>query len=233
MDLGVGIAVFAQGLVSGLRSSTHSTNPSVFASARRSLPLWILGFLRLALTKATNYDVHVVEYGVHWNFFFTLAAVGPLIALLKSATQLGDGPLALLVTVGPCSFLSWFIHGILSLFGYAAILLFANSTGAWLARKRDSLDDWRTAGSGMVLTGAALSYLVHYAWEVTQLDPISRRMANAGFVVWMVAFNVGALGLLLLVDCWIYALNGNGMLVFLLANVLTGLVNLSMDTHGR
>ena len=35
------------------------------------------------MTKAAGYQEHVGEYGEHWNFFFTLAAVAALTAAVR------------------------------------------------------------------------------------------------------------------------------------------------------
>jgi len=66
MDLGVGSFVFGRGLV----------NRGKIPSLRSNVPLLVIGFIRLALTKGIEYQEHVSEYGVHWNFFFTLTGVG-------------------------------------------------------------------------------------------------------------------------------------------------------------
>ncbi len=35
----------------------------------------LIGVLRLISLKSTNYVEHVSEYGIHWNFLFTIVAV--------------------------------------------------------------------------------------------------------------------------------------------------------------
>lgn len=37
--------------------------------------LLLLGLLRLLSTRGVDYQSHASEYGVHWNFFFTLGAL--------------------------------------------------------------------------------------------------------------------------------------------------------------
>jgi phosphatidylinositol glycan class W len=72
MDVGAGGFVFIAGLTSRRVTSAASLWPKV---RTKVLPLLVLGVLRLLTIKSTDYQEHVSEYGVHWNFFFTLAAV--------------------------------------------------------------------------------------------------------------------------------------------------------------
>lgn len=79
MDMGVGSFVFSMGIVSALpllRSPSQRFKPlraQLLRDARRSLPLLLLGFIRIVMVKGVDYPEHVSEYGVHWNFFITLA----------------------------------------------------------------------------------------------------------------------------------------------------------------
>lgn len=78
MDVGVGLFVVANALVSNEARGKCSMLP-VWSQCRKalisSLPLLVLGFARLLVVKGVDYHEHVTEYGVHWNFFFTLAAL--------------------------------------------------------------------------------------------------------------------------------------------------------------
>ena len=85
--LGVGSFVFANGVVS---TESRKGNDEICANKLKylrkafsdALPLVVLGFLRLASVKASGYHEHVTEYGLHWNFFFTLASTKILSSLV-------------------------------------------------------------------------------------------------------------------------------------------------------
>ncbi|PVU90395.1 hypothetical protein BB561_004898 [Smittium simulii] len=90
MDIGVGCFVFASGAV-GYRSFCRATNPktkhkSIFSAVSTAFNgakfVLALGLFRLILTKLLNYGVDEAEYGVHWNFFFTLGILPIAISLV-------------------------------------------------------------------------------------------------------------------------------------------------------
>lgn len=84
MDIGVGCFLLAHGTTApeARHLEYFKSVPtlktyvrSVLVTLRAILPLFVLGLVRLLAVKSTDYQEHVTEYGVHWNFFITIAAV--------------------------------------------------------------------------------------------------------------------------------------------------------------
>ena len=82
MDIGVGTFMMAHGITapearcqSEKRLNLRGYLRLLLVTLRSILPLLVIGLLRLAVVKVTDYQEHVTEYGAHWNFFFTIAFV--------------------------------------------------------------------------------------------------------------------------------------------------------------
>ena len=79
MDVGVGAFVVSNAIVSAEARDVYTRGGPftsvVFRSVKSSLPLLVLGVARLMSVKSTGYQEHISEYGIHWNFFFTLFIV--------------------------------------------------------------------------------------------------------------------------------------------------------------
>ncbi|KAL2401571.1 GPI-anchored wall transfer protein 1 [Exophiala dermatitidis] len=173
MDLGVGSFVFSAGVVSARAlvkaeqeqsssTSTPSRNSTFSArfskSIRHSLPLFLLGLIRLWSVKGLDYAEHVTEYGVHWNFFFTLCFLAPFVEIFdlvarKLRYRYDSLAVALAVVYellldktellkyiisaprGP-DFLSMNREGVFSFVGYLAIFLCGRGTGMRVVRFR-------------------------------------------------------------------------------------------------
>lgn len=93
MDTGVGFFVVANALVSREARDTVQHQKSTFLRTvlrnsldclRSCIPLLVLGSARYFSVEYFNYQRQVTEYGVHWNFFITLAAVKIFTSILTS-----------------------------------------------------------------------------------------------------------------------------------------------------
>lgn len=141
MDLGVGSFVFAAGVVAARQQlkEQHSESRSMVArlkeAMRHSLPLVILGFIRLWSVKSLDYAEHVSEYGVHWNFFFTLALLSPTIAIIQPVLRWVPSYSIFAFAIAICYELALYCVPDLKVY----IILSARNEGDWLSQNREGV----------------------------------------------------------------------------------------------
>ncbi|KAL1200656.1 hypothetical protein V5N11_019842 [Cardamine amara subsp. amara] len=221
---------------------------------KATAPLLLLGFIRLVTTSGVDYQVHVTEYGVHWNFFFTLAGISILTSFVNIPAKY-CGILGFTVLAG---YQTWLVSGLNT-------YLLSDERGTDIISKNKEgvfsiLGYW-----GMYLLGVHLGYRLFYAkhsnirsttssiarvflvslllWIVTILldnyvERISRRTCNMPYVTWVLAQDLQALGIFMLsryipmnkLSSLEEAIDQNLLATFLLANIFTGMVNLAIDT---
>jgi phosphatidylinositol glycan class W len=289
MDVGVGSFVFSAGVVAArpilkerLAGKTTPLGVRLYASIRHSLPLLVLGFIRLYSVKGLDYAEHVTEYGVHWNFFFTLALLPPFMALFQSAHTLLPSYAILAILLGGAyqvvldfTSLKAFIltaprvdllsknrEGVFSFFGYLAIFLSGQATGMYILPRDITSGNGTQQRKRLLLTLAAWSGIwivlfnisTNYSYGLSL--SVSRRLANLPYFLWIAAFNTSQITAFCAVETAFFpnvykhttggkeeeenykfatskvleAFNRNGLAVFLVANLGTGLVNLTVKT---
>ncbi|EEC08809.1 phosphatidylinositol-glycan biosynthesis class W protein, putative [Ixodes scapularis] len=270
MDTGVGLFV----ALAAASSPEAKGAPAV----KGSVPLVLIGLSRVVVVKNLEYQSPISEYGVHWNFFFTLAftkvAASVVYAVLPARL---DWLVGSILAVGyeavlQLTQLSAFLdnsnrdglvaankEGLASLAGFLALYLIVVALSRRLLYGASCIRDWVAMVfeiSAVALVGLALTYVMH-----SDLAPVSRRLANLPYCLWtMCLFLVTIVCFVLLqiadvllcqegmqVDfsqlqvlhkakdaagesqepnlLW-YSINFNAMPMFLLVNLLTGLVNI-------
>ncbi|KAJ4397624.1 Glucosaminyl phosphatidylinositol (GlcN-PI) nositol acylation protein [Gnomoniopsis smithogilvyi] len=297
MDVGVGAFVFSAGLVAarpvlkeraahagGSRAMVSTLPGRLGRSLRHALPLFALGVVRLLSVKGLDYAEHVTEYGVHWNFFFTMGFLPPFVALFQSALKFvpsyaalalilgvayqvlleSTGLKAYILTAPRVDLLSQNREGICSFVGYLAIFLAGQDTGMYVLPRNINP---RSSASGATQRTTLLMTLAVWSsiWSVLYFLTtdyhygagllVSRRLANLPYIL-----GVAALGSMNLFACCLVeticfpsfynavdakaekeayetatsrvarAYNRNGLALFLVANLLTGLVNMTVPT---
>ncbi len=255
----------------------------LYRSVRHSLPLLVLGFIRLWSVKGLDYAEHVTEYGVHWNFFFTLGFLPPFMALfqfffqylpsysglsviLASAYQIAleTTDLKRFILVGErTNLFSQNREGIFSFIGYLAIFLAGQSTGMFVIPRNLSTSTGVQQRKRLLITLSAWSviwtvlFFFSTSYNYGLSLQVSRRLANLPYLLWISAFNCTQITAFCLVETLFFpqiykshhispkaeqeiykqatsrvleAYNRNGLAVFLVANLLTGLVNITVPT---
>ena len=229
MDMGVGSFVFSAGLVSAkasikeqIQNKRSALVNRLYASARHSIPLLILGIVRFYSVKGLDYAEHVTEYGVHWNFFFTLAFLGPLIAVIHSIFAILPSYtlIALLITTAHefaldstslteyvvtaprIDFISKNKEGIVSFAGYMSIFVAGLGTGLIalprdekLSRQESTMKQFRKSTLGRLCL-RTLFWISLFQLSTSYFGlglSVSRRLANMPYVCWVAAFNTGQL----------------------------------------
>lgn len=290
MDMGVGSFVFTAGVVSArsaLKEGSSRRPPlpdRLIASFRHAIPLLVLGTIRFISVKGLDYAEHVTEYGVHWNFFFTLGFLPPFAALLQTVFDLvpsytvlscvlaslyelalDQTSLGAFILIAPrTDLLSKNREGIFSFIGYLAIFLAGQSLGSSALPRQQPLPKGasvatllrQTTLGRLATTSAMWTALFYFSTSYYGLGlSVSRRLANLPYFLWVSSFNsyqitiVCAIEAILFPNIYkaatkeeevqksrdatspvLYAFNRNGLAVFLVANLLTGLVNMTMPT---
>lgn len=288
MDVGVGAFVFSAGVVAArpvlkerARRTTQALPRRLADSLRHALPLVVLGVVRLLSVKGLDYAEHVTEYGVHWNFFFTLAALPPFVAVFQAALRFvpSYAALALLLAVtyqvvlettglkayilaAPrVDLLSQNREGVFSFVGYLAIFLTGQDAGMYVLPRSINGRGGGGARTTLLLTLAAWSalwsalYFLATDYRYGANLPVSRRLANLPYVLGVAALGTQQLLAYCLVETVCFpgfygaadvraereayevatsrvmrAYNRNGLALFLVANLLTGAVNMTVPT---
>ncbi|PRP89392.1 hypothetical protein PROFUN_01255 [Planoprotostelium fungivorum] len=252
MDAGVGSFLLAASLTSKqVRREGRSRGYIIWKTFLSSSPLLVIGLIRLIGVKSADYQEHVSEYGVHWNFFFTLAFVSILLSVLSVPTRhniivaiiimityqaaLSLGLSEYLMNNDRSNLLSMNKEGVFSLCGYVSLFLVGSQFGDAMFRAR-----WGDDNKGIVLklmSIDAVLWMLTFIAE-TFVEKCSRRSANLAYVLSTLAMNLWIVTGLILVSLFtlpqkneiIEAINYNGLAMFMLANLSTGVVNLSIKT---
>ncbi|OMJ27689.1 GPI-anchored wall transfer protein 1 [Smittium culicis] len=291
MDVGVGSFVFSSGIVGYRlwlkRAQNNNINPpfisSLINALKSSSTVFLIGSLRLYLTKMLNYQVAVSEYGVHWNFFFTLGFLDIFVHLI--IVHINNYSMFILPLMAIYQILLSFFglenyilfaprvdlisqnkEGIFSFIGYLCIYFAGLRVGQEILKnpttsKKQTSSYFSKKAKTLFYIWFSLYLLFLLSTEVIGMK-VSRRVVNLPYIVLAIWTNTFILWVFTIFDQLVFdfsflpflnaspkrsahiedytilyqkqvppilhALNYNGLFIFLLANIFTGLVNLGV-----
>jgi glucosaminylphosphatidylinositol acyltransferase len=245
MDIGSGTFIFSSAMI------TSATSRSIISIVKSVGPMLLFGVLRIYFLKLFNYHMHISEYGIHWNFFFTLAAVAFLVNIFgNSKFDFYLGVLCALIHEYLLRFMNFESYlmsdvrisifdqnkeGIFTILGYLSIYYFGSAFGRLFKSEEMSREEWRRVLiKCWLFLFSSFSFLALYEQHFL----FSRRLANFGYIIAVISQSlilvVSSLTLSMFTDPYesllINVVNSNQFIFFLMGNLSTGLVNISINT---
>lgn len=289
MDMGVGSFVFSMGVVNSrslikqnlLGSNTKKTQFSatsyfklLISNTKKSMPMLVLGVIRLISVKGLEYQEHVTEYGIHWNFFITIGFLPIFIAILDPLFNLIPrflvaSLISVVYEIALCqggllkfiltsenrldNILTMNKEGMFSFFGYLSIFIYGQSFGPFVLTNKPTYNNLIsftnttkkslltvTTTTGLLITTVIYQLAFNIINESSYFHNVSRRLANLPYVLMIVAYNAFFLLCYNLIENFfgsnntgskiLDSTNKNGLVFFLIGNLMTGLVNLTINT---
>lgn len=254
MDTGVGLYVFGNGIVAPELFKDAADNrlsrKKMQSTLIGTLPLIVLGVARFFVINELDYQQHISEYGVHWNFFLTLAitkVVGTIIIGLLPRIEHTKYAAIVIVTLHELllqlglsnyvidaantlkrdNFLNANREGIFSIPGYIAIYL----SSVYVAHviKSENVEAPPTEETATTATNPTektdksckyvnarqllwktfqLLILSLVLWKIVftlkRMFGVSRRLANMGYVIWIMSIGTTTTVLLMLMEIFYY-----------------------------
>lgn len=252
MDTGVGLYVLVSGLV-------HNTSGRGFINIildnmKMSSMLLLLGSARYCSLKMLQYPTQVSEYGVHWNFFYTLAiskfTSSILIFLVNSKyylilsimvglvheSLLNSGVKQWVYSDAPRdTFINANREGISSCLGFVSMYIFA----LYLKNKLNEKSVLKVHVVTRLILMCIMLWFMSYVYNI--YNPTARPLANLSYCLYLEALLTTVIFVFyifeaifefndLSVPLIIASVNHNGLLYFLFTNILTGIINLCIRT---
>jgi len=253
MDLGTGSFIIASAVCSKTARGRGNVGrlQSLLKQAAKLRPILLLGCIRFFSLWGIDYHVPTSEYGVHWNFFFTIAALS-FVASVADLGSRASGVAGVLLLVCYQAFLSllgggdYILHaprlgpfsankeGILSCAGYLGIHWLGVAIGSHIRSARPASDR-----ASRMLLFALGGFAITAALDALGV-PVSHRMCNLPYATFVLGVNALVMGLLAWIDLeWprprpplplVYGgIQDSMFATFLLANLLTGAVNVLLQ----
>ena len=215
MDVGTGMYIVANAMVSlearfpHKRQINHAYFDALTSQILSSWPLILIGLIRMVSVKILGYNEHISEYGMHWNFFLSLACVKNTAAVISFFTKAKYSLLISIVIAVSYQFVlvsPWFNatdillnndrngillqnkEGLASCIGLLSLYFAGVFLGAYLFKPRCTLQGWVRASINLFLVYLALCYSLYNCDSLIQ--PISRRMANLAYILWILALSI-------------------------------------------